>query len=723
MSGVVRTFLPWYRAGFAAALTERPVAGAARAAVPATVRLRGEPALGSLEVPVSVAGPGDVIGLDAREVLRTEPFDGCPDFEPSYFPYVELASPDLPWRFTPFPPQGQALPDPEHPGTPRQQRRLQPWLALVVVPASRATLRAAAGDGLPVLRCPAAELPTPEQLWAWAHVQVTHDPAEPVEAAAGDPARTLSRLVCPRRLEAGVRYLACLTPTFAAGRVAGVGGDAGADPLAPAWGGTGSVELPVYYSWSFQTGAEGSFEALVRRLRPRPAPASLAGREIGVGAPGWGAAADDPDATTLMQGALRPIGTAEPPAGDGGLAGSLRTAVSRSGSGVELRPPLYGQDYQGGIAALAPDSAGWLTELNTDPRRRTAAGLASWAVAVHQEELADRAWRQLRDAGLGAPGRADPELADLVTGAVAGRHGGGAALTRAELAGVAASARAAAAAAPERLFAPRFDEPAYTLLRAVAEEWLLPAAGDLPDDTVLLVRTNTAFVESFLVGLNHALARELVWRRFPLDQTATFFSRFWAGGSDLTAVPPIASWDADDELGGHGSGADHLVLLVKGALLRRFPTAALYLSRARGDGGEERLMPYLSGAIGTGSTFLGFALTPEQAAIPGQAWHVVVEEAAAHARFGCDDPPPEGPAPLHHWSDLDWSHPHLAGQLHMPVPGPLAGLARTLAPGAASAVWALDSANVAVIVQQPAFRVRLPIALWLEPQLSSTAQD
>ena len=95
MTAPVRTFLPWYRTGFATALSGAPVGGSSRAAVPVGIRLHGEPAASRIAVPLALAGPGDVVGLDVREVLRAEPFDGCADFEPSYFPFVELASPDL----------------------------------------------------------------------------------------------------------------------------------------------------------------------------------------------------------------------------------------------------------------------------------------------------------------------------------------------------------------------------------------------------------------------------------------------------------------------------------------------------------------------------------------------------------------------------------------------------------------------------------------------------
>jgi hypothetical protein len=790
MTAPVRTFLPWYRVGFATALAGAPPAGAARAAVPVGVRLRGEPGRGRLAVPLALTGPGDVVGLDRREVQRTEPFDGCPDFEPSSFPYVELASPDLPWRFSPEGPASSPLPAPADDGGGSGpgggvQQRVRPWLALVVVPVERSTLTAApaSSGSTAVLGCEAAQLPDPTEAWAWAHVQVTHDPAQPLAEALATPGAARARLLCPRLLDPGVRYRAALVPTYAAGRSALLGAP-GPDPLGPAWGPTGDVALPTYLTWTFGTGPEGSFEALVRRLRPRPVPAAGGGRTLVTGAPRWGAHAATDDATVVMQGALRPVGVAEPPADDPVLAESLRVAVSRTGAELELRPPLYGQDHRRGLAALPPGTEGWLTELNTDPRRRVAAGLAAWAVAVHQEDLVDAAWQQLAaDQGAGGRRQVDPTLAGAVTGSLSDRHGpsavtGGGATTgtpglvgnpdaagvagalarqlraggplsasapRADLAAVvgtavpsatagsvgptvslaAADATAATAATePGDGFAPHYDQPAYELLRSLAPEWLLPAVGELPVDSVALAQTNGAFIESYLLGLNHSLARELVWRRFPLRTDGTFFDRFWAATGDApgAVLPPVATWADADRLGSHTTAEDQLVLVIRGALLQRFPTAAVYLARPGpgAAGAEQQLLAAFSGRIGADCAFLGFPLTADAARTGG--WSIVVQEALGHARFGVDDPPAGGgTTPLASWQDLDRHHPQLTGRAHVPVAGALAGVRRPLAQGsAASAVWGLDAAQQAVIVQQPAFRVRIPVALWLGPAAPAT---
>src|SRR5204862_5891307 len=94
----------------------------------------------------------------------------------------------------------------------------------------------------------------------------------PEQILASEPDRNLSRLVCPRRLEPETHYLACVVPTFEAGRKAGLGIDVTAadeDKLSPAWDASKPrVTLPVYYHWEFATGSGGDFETLARRLKP-----------------------------------------------------------------------------------------------------------------------------------------------------------------------------------------------------------------------------------------------------------------------------------------------------------------------------------------------------------------------------------------------------------------------------------------------------------------------
>src|SRR3954447_8102381 len=116
------TFFRWFRSGMAAALADPPTAttDGRRAKLAVGVDVVGTGLAAQVaNVALDVLGPGDVTGIDGRQVIRSVPVPGTRDAEPSYFAHVELDRPDLPWLFTPFGPTMNGL--------------LRPWICLVVV--------------------------------------------------------------------------------------------------------------------------------------------------------------------------------------------------------------------------------------------------------------------------------------------------------------------------------------------------------------------------------------------------------------------------------------------------------------------------------------------------------------------------------------------------------------------------------------------------------------
>src|SRR6185436_4554377 len=71
---------------------------------------------------IEVLGPGDVVGINPRTIVKTEPRNWVTDFESNYLPYIEFYEEDFPWRFTPAT-AANAL----------EQSRLRPWIFLVVL--------------------------------------------------------------------------------------------------------------------------------------------------------------------------------------------------------------------------------------------------------------------------------------------------------------------------------------------------------------------------------------------------------------------------------------------------------------------------------------------------------------------------------------------------------------------------------------------------------------
>lgn len=399
------TFLPWLRQGLAAHLDTPAHDGLAtvdRATVTVTVTAGGTGPGGdsTRTVPspaVRLVAPGEIQALDPTQVVRRDPEPGDCDAEPHYFAQVELAAPDLPWRFTPASPGAD---------------RLQPWLALVVVTdAPGVALTQPDGIRLAVLTVddPAAELPDLSGCWAWAHVQADQDLTGGIAAALADaPALIRSRLLCPRRLTPKTAWLACLVPTFATGRQAGLGEPVTATGLAWDTTASGPVRLPVYDAWRFSTGARGDFESLVRRLRPRELPSGVGRRDLDVSDPGGGLPRA-PGMLLTYQGALvSPVGGPRPwPEGHrDAVKNALAAAVSRvpvAGTVPDpydalrddpvVGPPAYTAAQAGRRVVPQEDHPPvWFGQLNTEPPHRAVAGMGAEVVRTDQEALIAAAW-------------------------------------------------------------------------------------------------------------------------------------------------------------------------------------------------------------------------------------------------------------------------------------------------------------------------------------------
>ena len=414
-------FLPWVRQGAATAIPTVDTLAAGvpdRPSLPLGLRVNQR-----VDVPVSLRlfGPGDALGFDPSVVTRTDPPHLISGFEPNYFPAVELDLPALPWLLTP--------------ATGDAQGRLRPWLCLVVVrKQDGVTLTRAVGGTLPVLSIrpparPAAELPDLSESWAWAHVQVVSSNDTPLRTLLADRnGKPVARLVCPRRLQPGESYFACVVPAFESGRAGGLDelpGNGGPAQLEPAWriaDDPGAVDLPVYYHWEFSTGAGGDFESLVRRLRGLPVPEGVGSRMLRVGDAAFGL----PDGGVLpLEGALRPPNGAGappvPPEFSDALAALLNAPADRLEAGGEdeplVAPPIYGS-WQAALLRIDADAPAWLRTANLDPRHRAAAGYGTLVVQDQQEALMASAWEQLGQAGEEQQRVNQRELASEVLGRV-----------------------------------------------------------------------------------------------------------------------------------------------------------------------------------------------------------------------------------------------------------------------------------------------------------------
>lgn len=398
-------FLPWSRRGLVAEL--RDSAGAATGPLPArgaiklAMTLSG--GLGGAEAAATIAGPGDVVGIEWSAIVRTTPRREASNVEPNYLVAVDFDDADFPWLLTP--------------SAANVQGQLRPWLALVVVEdRPGVTISAPAGAPLAQLTIESGatrELPDLTGSWAWAHTQLLVAQGAGAEAAPAlqsDPDRHVSRLLCPRRLRPNARWHACLVPAFDAGVVRGLGQVPTEATLAPAWTDQDSITLPLYFHWSFGTGAEGDFESLARRLKPFKIETADGVPTVGtvkmhIGAPGGPVRLPDghPKRIVLMDGALRSLQQDDgilseiPTELRNPLARLLDDIADPSGTDPDdgaVGPPLYGS-WPVNRFALAGLDRGWFAELNLDPRARVGAGLGGEVARAEQEDLLTACWQQV----------------------------------------------------------------------------------------------------------------------------------------------------------------------------------------------------------------------------------------------------------------------------------------------------------------------------------------
>lgn len=252
--------------------------------------------------------------------------------------------------------------------------------------------------------------------------------------------------------------------------------------------------------------------------------------------------------------------------------------------------------------------------------------------------------------------------------------------------------------------APEFPTPMYRALAALSEDWLLPGLEHVPTNTLALLKTNPRFIEAFMVGLNHEMSRELLWRGYPTDQRGTYFRQFWDPSGRFPPpqddaerktneekgkdVPPLHEW-GDTDLGTHFgkprasspgpvTETARVVLLIRGDLLTRYPRAVIYLAQAawskdqdnnnkrpRNPTGVE-LYPMFRGELAPDVQLLGFDVDPETARgtddpspdpnDDGAGWFVVIQQQPTEPRYGLDETAATSPSTAWTWRDLSWVH-------------------------------------------------------------------
>ncbi len=302
---------------------------------------------------------------------------------------------------------------------------------------------------------------------------------------------------------------------------------------------------------------------------------------------------------------------------------------------------------------------------------------------------------------------------------------------------------------------PDFPAPTYQLLVDRDKELLLPNLHLIQPNTFSLLRTNQKFIESYMVGLNFEMGRELLWREYPTDMRGSYFRQFWdvkgfvtpnataEDAESLKDIMPIHKWPANNKLGQNNArdkegDSEQLVFVIRGELLKKFPNTVIYAQKAfKKDGkwyintelSDDELtrqvrFPLYQAELPPDIKLLGFDLTIEEAAgiksvtdFPDnkEGWFFIVAEVPGEPRFGMDiNFDPNKPNELT-WNDLSWKNfngekiPFVSGT-KAPSPFPVAN---TNTKGS----WGRSAADMATILLQRPVMIAIHASEMLDKEI------
>lgn len=288
------------------------------------------------------------------------------------------------------------------------------------------------------------------------------------------------------------------------------------------------------------------------------------------------------------------------------------------------------------------------------------------------------------------------------------------------------------------------EDPMYKKLTDISDEAFLPNLKFIDNNTISLLKTNPKFIESYMVGLNHEMGRELLWREYPTDQRGSYFRQFWdvsgiisPSTPDGTLTPvekaqfkditPLDTWKEGELLGKHSNresetqDEEQLVLTIRGDLLKKYPNTLVFAQKAvaaspneedsddgkkierelsEADFRKKVKFPLYRAEVAPDIKFFGFDLTEKRATgeVPAPdtdnlGWFFVIMQAPGSPVFGMDITFNQGDDDLT-WDDLSWEN--FGTEIKF--------ITRTVVPNLnppnETIAWAADSASMAYILFQ-----------------------
>ncbi|MBZ5687370.1 MAG: hypothetical protein LAP86_20310 [Acidobacteriia bacterium] len=213
---------------------------------------------------------------------------------------------------------------------------------------------------------------------------------------------------------------------------------------------------------------------------------------------------------------------------------------------------------------------------------------------------------------------------------------------------------------------PRIPTPMASYLAKESPEELLPGVNEVPKDRVGLLVTDTAYIEGFLVGCNHEMNQELLWREFPSDLRTTVFARFWDRGApasdDMTDdIEAINTWG--NQLGSNlrGGPKGQIVFIIRGEIVNRYPGFHVLLNQQSTKewkvGAGTDIEPIFSGELRPDIYYCGFPVTVND--LDERSFFVLYQPPGRY-RFGVDvgtrDPKKKSGNPPTTWDALSWPY-------------------------------------------------------------------
>lgn len=286
------------------------------------------------------------------------------------------------------------------------------------------------------------------------------------------------------------------------------------------------------------------------------------------------------------------------------------------------------------------------------------------------------------------------------------------------------------------LAAPKIDLPLYQYLVESSQDFIIPDITDLGDNYVALLEVDQAFVEKVMLGANHEMSMELLWRGYPTDRRGTIFNYFWDTKDNpnnnvpLKDITDIHTW-GNSPLGTHNPSSSAITaIIIKGDLLEAYPNTMIYAHQAISSPsvsnvtnavsldpdldarpaepttsiGADRLLgttiryPIFKAQLKPSVMILGFDLSVDellgrtaanqQATLPG--WFFMFKERPGEPRFGLDDNP-DATSTIGSWNDLAWQH--LTNATYVDLSQPLDATSSDVN-------WNEDAASMAHILHQ-----------------------